>query len=70
MELETRCETELEQAEMKFQNEQIFITQNSKLRQVRTIERMNLFRKWFVEYVAGSRSSTKSSSSTSSSRKR
>ena len=35
MELETRCEAELEQAEEHFQNEQIFVTQNSKLRQVK-----------------------------------
>ena len=35
MELETRCEAELEQAEEHFQNEQIIITQNSKIRQVR-----------------------------------
>jgi hypothetical protein len=34
MELETRCEAELEQAEEHFQNEQIIVTQNSKLRQV------------------------------------
>ena len=34
MELETRCETELEQAEEYFQNEQFIVTQNSKLRQV------------------------------------
>jgi hypothetical protein len=36
MELETRCEAELEQAEEHFQNEQIIITQNSKIRQVKT----------------------------------
>jgi hypothetical protein len=35
MELETRCETELEQAEKHFQNEQIIVAQNSKLRQVK-----------------------------------
>jgi len=35
MELETRCEAELEQAEEHFQNEQIIITQNSKIRQVK-----------------------------------
>jgi hypothetical protein len=40
MELETRCEAELEQAEEHFQNEQIIITQNSKIRQVKT---KNLF---------------------------
>ncbi len=34
MELETRCEAELEQAENNFQNEQFIVTQNSKLRQV------------------------------------
>ncbi len=34
MELETRCEAELEQAEEHFQNEQIIVTKNSKLRQV------------------------------------
>ncbi|CAF0893907.1 unnamed protein product, partial [Adineta steineri] len=33
MELETRCETELEQAEEHFQNEQILVAQNSKIRQ-------------------------------------
>lgn len=36
MELETRCEAELEQAETNFQNEQMCITQNSKVRQVRS----------------------------------
>ncbi len=35
MELETRCEAELEQAEEHFQKEQIIVTQNSKIRQVR-----------------------------------
>jgi len=35
MELETRCEAELEQAEEHFQNEQIIISQNSKIRQVK-----------------------------------
>lgn len=35
MELETRCEAELEQAENNLQNEQHHVTQNSKLRQVR-----------------------------------
>ena len=39
MELETRCEAELEQAETKLQNEQLLVTQNSKLRQVRTNDR-------------------------------
>ena len=34
MELETRCEAELEQAEEQFQHEQIVVAQNSKLRQV------------------------------------
>ena len=34
MELETRCEAELEQAEEQFQREQILVAQNSKLRQV------------------------------------
>ncbi|CAF1681750.1 unnamed protein product, partial [Adineta ricciae] len=33
MELETRCEAELEQAEEQFQHEQIVVAQNSKLRQ-------------------------------------
>jgi len=33
MELETRCEAELEQAEEHFQNEQMIVTQNSKSRQ-------------------------------------
>jgi len=41
MELETRCEAELEQAEEHFQNEQIIVTQNSKLRQVE--KRISLF---------------------------
>jgi len=40
MELETRCEAELEQAEEHFQNEQIIISQNSKIRQVKN---KNLF---------------------------
>jgi len=35
MELETRCEAELEKTEEHFQNEQIIITQNSKIRQVK-----------------------------------
>jgi hypothetical protein len=34
MELETRCEAELEQAEEHFENEQMIVTQNSKIRQV------------------------------------
>jgi BMFP domain-containing protein YqiC len=34
MELETRCEAELEQAEEQFQTEQIIVSQNSKIRQV------------------------------------
>ena len=34
MELETRCEAELEQAEERFQNEQMIVTQNTKIRQV------------------------------------
>jgi BMFP domain-containing protein YqiC len=34
MELETRCEAELEQAEEHFQNEQIIVTQNAQIRQV------------------------------------
>ena len=34
LELETRCESELEQAEEHFQNEQNLLTQNAKLRQV------------------------------------
>jgi hypothetical protein len=34
MELQTRCEAELEQAEEHFQKEQIIVTQNSKIRQV------------------------------------
>jgi len=33
MELETRCESELEQAEEQFQNEQKLVIQNAKLRQ-------------------------------------
>jgi len=40
MELQTRCEAELEQAEEHFQNEQIIVTKNSKLRQV---EKKNFF---------------------------
>ena len=36
MELETRAEAELEQAEDYFQNERLFVTQNSKLRQVKS----------------------------------
>ena len=35
MELETRCESELEQAEEHFQNEQKLVTQNAKVRQVK-----------------------------------
>lgn len=35
MELETRCETELEQAEEHFHSQQYLATQNSKLRQVK-----------------------------------
>lgn len=35
MELETRCEAELEQAEEHFQNSQILVTQNSQIRQVK-----------------------------------
>jgi len=35
MELETRCESELEQAEEHFQHEQKYVTQNSKIRQVK-----------------------------------
>lgn len=35
MELETRCEAELEQAEQHFHNQQYIATQNSKLRQVK-----------------------------------
>jgi hypothetical protein len=34
MELETRCEAELEQAEEQFQTEQIIVSQNSKIRQL------------------------------------
>jgi hypothetical protein len=34
MELETRCEAEIEQAEDHFQTEQIIVSQNSKIRQV------------------------------------
>ena len=36
MELETRAEAELEQAEDYFQHERLFVTQNSKLRQVKS----------------------------------
>ena len=35
MELETRCESELEQAEKHLQNEQKLVTQNAKMRQVK-----------------------------------
>ncbi len=35
MELETRCEAEIEQAGEHFQNEQIIVTQNTKIRQVK-----------------------------------
>ena len=35
MELETRCEAELEQAEAYFHNERSMVTQNAKMRQVR-----------------------------------
>ena len=48
MEYETRCETELEQAETNFQSEQIFITQNSKLRQVRRIFPMGFICEMFL----------------------
>jgi hypothetical protein len=34
MELETRCEAEIEHAEDHFQTEQIIVSQNSKIRQV------------------------------------
>jgi hypothetical protein len=34
MELETRCETELEQAEEHFQSERLIVTQNAQSRQV------------------------------------
>lgn len=36
MELETRCEAELEQAEEHFQTEQILVTQSSQIRQVKS----------------------------------
>lgn len=42
MELETRCEAELEQAEEHFQNEQIFIEQNATIRKV-TNKSKNIF---------------------------
>jgi len=37
MELETRCESELEQAEEHFRNEQKFVTQTAKMRQVKIL---------------------------------
>jgi hypothetical protein len=37
MELETRCESELEQAEEHFQTEQQLVTQNAKIRQVESV---------------------------------
>ena len=43
MELETRCEAELEQAEEHFQTEQIIVTHNSKLRQVKSFLFSRLF---------------------------
>lgn len=50
MELETRCESELEQAEENFQNEQKVVTQNAKLRQVKfkIFNRKKIF--LFIEY--------------------
>ncbi len=47
MELETRCESELEQAEENFQNEQKFVTQNTKLRQVKSLIKRLFFSKFF-----------------------
>jgi ribosomal protein L29 len=37
MELETRCESELEQAEEHFQHKQKYVTQNAKIRQVKKL---------------------------------
>ncbi len=50
MELETRCESELEQAEENFQNEQKFVTQNTKLRQVKSLIKKLFFIKILLEY--------------------
>jgi hypothetical protein len=47
MELETRCESELEQAEENFQNEQKFVTQNTKLRQVKFLIKKFFFQNPF-----------------------
>ena len=38
MELETRCESELEQAEEQFRSEQKLVTQNAKMRQVKSFK--------------------------------
>ena len=43
MELETRSESELEQAEEYFQNEQKLMTQNARIRQVKTVLTKNFF---------------------------
>ncbi len=49
MELETRCEAELEQAEEHFQKEQIIVTQNSKIRQVGKNPRLSFV--FTIEYL-------------------
>jgi hypothetical protein len=43
MELETRSESELEQAEEYFQTEQNLMTQNARIRQVKTVLITNFF---------------------------
>lgn len=66
MELETRAEAELEQAEDYFQNERLFVTQNSKLRQVKSFSlRFTVGLRVSLEYVERFGSSATSDSSSS-----
>jgi hypothetical protein len=51
MELETRCEAELEQAEDNFQNEQRIVTQNAKLRQVQYSIKFYILKKFFFRIL-------------------
>jgi hypothetical protein len=65
MELDTRCESELEQAETRFQNEQKFVTQNAQNRQVKSFLKNSFF--VFLENIIFSEYITRTGSSTISS---